>query len=72
MKKFISLLIAVALLCTANSCTSAEQNRGYEAVDNGRVVELTIEGQPHQFFYFDECYSHGPVNNIWPGCKYCK
>ena len=71
MKKFISLLIAVALLCTANSCTSAEQSRSNDVATNSHLVDITLEGHTHQYLYFDGYYNHGPVDH-WPDCKYCK
>ena len=71
MKKFISLLIAVALLCTAVSCTSAEQSRTNDSATNSHLVDITLEGHTHQYLYFDGYYNHGPVDH-WPDCKYCK
>jgi len=71
MKKFISLLIAVALLCTATSCVSGEQSRTNDSANNSSLVDITLEGHTHQYLYFDGYYNHGPVDH-WPDCKYCK
>lgn len=70
MKKFISLLIAGALLCTANSCIS-EESRNNDAATNSHLVDITLEGHTHQYLYFEGYYNHGPVDH-WPDCKYCK
>lgn len=71
MKKFISLLIAGALLCTANSCVTEEESRNYGVATNSYLVDVTLEGHTHQYLYYEGYYNNGPVDH-WPDCKYCK
>ena len=73
MKKLFIIILAVTAVFTTVSCDQTSGGiKDYDAqqvLSKLKLVELTFEGQSHQFVFHHNLYD--TELSHWPSCKYC-